>query len=95
MAGRKVHNYIAKVLTKLPMNEIDEVNKKIDEPYKWLGRFHRELYHSKDAGKIDSAMITKGDPEKEILRQIHIYVDENPEFGRLMEAYLLLRRKKR
>jgi hypothetical protein len=44
---------------------------------------------------MDSVMITKGDPDKEILRQIHIYVDERPELGRMLEAYLLLKKRKR
>lgn len=95
MASRKVHNYIAKLLTNIPMSEIDEVNRKIDEPYKWLGRYHRTINHSRDAGKMDSVMITKGNPDKEILRQIHIYVDERPELGRMLEAYLLLKKRKR
>jgi len=95
MASRKVHNYVAKILTNLSEKEIDEVNKDIDEPYKYLGRYHRKLYHDENPARIDSLLVSRGRADKELIRQIHIFVDENPEMSKILEAYLLLRKKKR
>jgi hypothetical protein len=95
MANRKVHNYLARMFVNMPMNEIDEINRKIDEPYKWLGRYHRVLNHDKRPEKIDSVMITHGDVQKEIVRQIHIWLDENKDVGDLLEAYLLMKKRRR
>jgi hypothetical protein len=95
MANRKVHNYLARMFVNLSMNEIDEINRKIDEPYKWLGRYHRALNHDKRPEKMDSIMITHGDVQKEIVRQIHIWLDENKDVGNLLEAYLLMKKRRR
>lgn len=95
MANRKVHDYIAKILTGKDLDEIDKINRDIDEPYKWLGRYHRVLYHNKNPLSGDSLLINRGKFDREVIRQIHIWLDENPEIGDTLEAYLLMKKKRR
>ncbi len=88
MAVRKVHNRIAKMFSSLPMKEIDEINREIDDPrmLKKYGSKHREHWgHDWDPSKKDSYYINKGDAEREKVRRIHILVDTDPTIRKLVK----------
>lgn len=96
MAGRTIHNNIAKsILRNMSITKIDELNKKIDEPYKTMGRYHRVLNHSTDPARIDSLIITNGNMDKEMVRQVHIFVDNHKKLAELVELNELIKKLKK
>ena len=87
MAVRRVHNKIAAKFVNLPMKEIDEVNRMVDDPamLKKYGKAHRKYWgHNPNPVAKDSLIINKGNAQREKARRIHIIVDTNPEVKRLI-----------
>lgn len=88
MANRKVHNMIAKILLPyVSMQKINDTNRLIDEPVKWLGPRHRVTRHSRNPVRFDSLLVTGGDWQRELARQVHIMVDETPS-GKIIEKVM-------
>ncbi len=88
MAVRKVHNKIAKMFSTLPLKEIDEINREVDDidMLKKYGYKHREHWgHNWDSTASDSYKINRGNANREKVRRIHILVDTDPEIKRLVE----------
>lgn len=98
MAIRKVHNEIAKMVLKdMPMKEIDDVNKMVDDPemLRKYGRYHRRYWgHDTNSLAPDSIIINKGDYNREQARKIHIIVDTDPDIKRLVKKYEMMKRFK-
>ena len=87
MAVRRVHNKIAAKFVNLPMSEIDEVNRMVDDPrmLKKYGKDHRRHWgHNPSPTAKDSLAINKGNAQREKARRIHIIVDTNPKLKKLI-----------
>ena len=85
MPNRDVHNKIAKFFFPyISMKVINEVNMLMDEPSQWMGSHHRVVFHSANPGKKDSLQITHGDPDRELVRQLHILVDYDKDVRRML-----------
>ncbi len=88
MANRNIHNKIAKTfLPFVSMKKINDTNRMIDEPVKWLGPSHRVTRHDRNPLKLDSLLVTGGDWQRELVRQIHIAVDKT-EAGKALEKVM-------
>ena len=88
MATRKVHNRIAAKFVNLPMREIDEINRMVDDPamLKKYGKNHRKYWgHDWNPVARDSLAISRGDPKREIARRIHIIVDTDPKIKQILK----------
>lgn len=88
MAVRRVHNKIAAKFVNLPMSEIDEVNRMVDDPrmLKKYGKDHRKHWgHNPNPMAKDSRAINKGNAQREKARRIHIIVDTNPKVKKLIQ----------
>jgi hypothetical protein len=98
MATRKVHNRIAAKFVNLPMQEIDEVNRMVDDPrmLKKYGKNHRKYWgHNPDPTARDSMIISRGDPRRELVRKIHIIVDTDDKIKRSLELMEIRERIKK
>ena len=88
MATRKVHNKIAAKFVNLPMSEIDEVNRMVDDPRMLAkyGKNHRK-YWGQDWNPVakDSMAISRGDPKREMARRVHIIVDTDPKIKQILK----------
>lgn len=88
MASRDIHNRIAKTfLPWISYSKINETNRVIDEPVKWMGPSHRVTRHDHNPLKFDSLIVSGGDPQKEMVRQLHILVDIS-EAGKTLEKVM-------
>jgi len=88
MATRKVHNKIAAKFVNLPLSEIDEVNRMVDDPrmLKKYGKAHRRYWgHNPNPLAPDSLKINQGNAQREKARRIHIIVDTNPKVKKLIK----------
>lgn len=88
MAVRKVHNRIAAKFVNLPLSEIDEVNRMVDDPrmLRKYGKDHRRHWgHNPDPTAPDSLKINQGNAQREKARRIHIIVDTNPRIKLLIK----------
>ena len=86
MPNRDAHNKIAKLIfPNIDMAIIDEVNRKMDEPSQWMGSHHRVLHHSTDPAALDSLLITNGDTDRELVRQLHILLDYDKNLRRYLK----------
>ena len=90
MPNRDVHNKIAYDLMKKHSSKklydlINDVNKEMDAPSQWLGGSHRVLYHSKNATRLDSLIINKGNVNREIARRIHLILDYDKDLQKLIK----------
>ena len=88
MAVRRVHNKIAAKFVNLPLNEIDEVNRMVDDPrmLKKYGKDHRKHWgHNPNPLAKDSLTINRGNAQREKARRIHIIVDTNPKVKKLIK----------
>ncbi len=96
MAARPTHNEIAKlVLKNMPMKEIDDVNRKVDDidMLRKYGKYHRNHWgHNPDSHAPDSRVINKGNYYREKARKIHILVDTDPKIKRLVKKHEMLKR---
>ena len=91
MPNRDVHNKIAKFLfPHISMHIIDEVNMLMDEPSQWMGSHHRSVFHSTNPARKDSLQITHGDPDRELLRQLHILIDYDRDVQRMLKLVGLI-----
>jgi len=96
MASRSIHNAFTKrILKNISLSEINRVNKEIDAPVKTLGPYHRMLYHDINPTSPDSLLINKGDMNREMIRQLHIWLDEHKEFSESLELIDILKRMRK
>ena len=94
MPNRDVHNAVAQfVFPNIPLSVIDDVNMRMDEPSQWLGSHHRVLYHSTNPAAPDSLAISYGNPQRELVRQLHIMLDYNKKFRLLLKAKGIIKDK--
>ena len=89
IATRKTHNKIAGMVSNLPMKDIDEINRMVDDPamLRKYGRYHRKYWgHNPSANAYDSRKINRGNAERERVRKVHIIVDTDPKIKRMVKA---------
>lgn len=85
-----MHNQIAHSLfPSISISKIDNVNSAVDEPVKWLGPQHRITRHNANPMMLDSLIVSGGDWQKEMVRQVHLFVDET-ELGKTLEKVMEL-----
>ncbi|MEM3192096.1 MAG: hypothetical protein QW292_08410 [Candidatus Parvarchaeota archaeon] len=64
----------------------------IDEPVKTIGPAHRILYHDPNPFRIDSILINRGNINREMIRQLHIYLDRHKKLEEMIELSELLKK---
>lgn len=72
MPKHKTHRYADKLVFGKPFGEVHEL---IDQPYFWLGRKHRILFHTYPEAFIMGSLATL-DPRGGLAGLLHVWVDE-------------------
>jgi hypothetical protein len=76
-----------------------KVHRKMDEPFKYLGRSHRVLFHDYASAYFIAKKFYPDDPNAVLAAYYHIYYDElcseNPEYKKTLEIHEILTRKDR
>lgn len=87
MPNRKVHNeYAHKIMKKMRLEDIDEVNMIMDAPSQRYGSQHRKYYgHNKNPTAKDSLEINRGSASREMARRIHLILDEDKELQKIIK----------
>jgi hypothetical protein len=87
MPNRDVHNkYAKKVLPRMRLEDIDDVNRIMDAPSQRYGSQHRKYYgHNPDPLAKDSLEINKGSIAREAARRVHLLLDNNKNLQKVIK----------
>lgn len=84
MPSRRVHNFLNRIIFG---SSYDKINAAIDEPFKYLGRKHRILYHNPlEAGII--GLTKTSDINGFMAGFLHVYVDQTCSDNKSLKATL-------
>ena len=86
MPSRRVHNLVNKMILG---DDYDWLNKLIDSPSKWLGPYHRVLFHDEKRDPLITLLLT-GDPGAAAAHLLHILVDKDKRARERLLALALL-----
>ncbi len=96
MPSWRVHRYVDKLFLEKSYYKVHE---KIDEPFKYLGKNHRILFHDLASCYIIARQCYPNDPNADWAAFFHVYFDnlctEDPEYRRFLESMELLSRGKK
>lgn len=87
MPNRDIHNkYAKKVLPRMSLEEIDDVNRIMDAPSQKYGSQHRKYYgHNPDPLAKDSLEINRYSIEREAARRVHLILDRNKNLQKIIK----------
>lgn len=96
MPGLEIHTYVDKLFFG---RSYWRIHREMDRPYKYLGKYHRVLFHDPLLAYVIARKQYPNDPNAIAAAQCHIAIDNlctrNPEFKRALARLAKLDRKKK
>jgi hypothetical protein len=94
--GLRVHAFVDRTLFG---KSYYKIHRRLDEPYKILGRGHRVLFHDFPTAYLVAQECYPGDPNAVLAAYEHILLDEecsaDPEYKKHLEKLAILNRRKK